>query len=155
VREGPGARSEAQGAGGKRAGQDRPVEPSRRARPANRGGPGHNGDMPDDSPTLEVDLESFAEAHAAGATVLDVRNPDEYETAHVAGAFLIPLPELAARQDEIPEGDPLYVICAVGGRSLTATRALVGAGYRAVSVAGGTNGWIERGWPVVTGPEAS
>jgi rhodanese-related sulfurtransferase len=111
--------------------------------------------MPDDSLSLEVDLESFAEAHAAGATVLDVRNPDEYETAHVAGAVLIPLPELAARQDEIPEGDPLYVICAVGGRSLTATRALVGAGYRAVSVAGGTNGWIERGWPVVTGPETS
>jgi rhodanese-related sulfurtransferase len=111
--------------------------------------------MPDDSPSLEVDLDSFAEAHASGATVLDVRNPDEYETAHVAGAILIPLPELAARQDEIPDEDPLYVICAVGGRSLTAARALAGAGYRAVSVAGGTNGWIERGWPVVAGAERS
>ena len=111
--------------------------------------------MPSDSPCLEVDLEDFAQAHAAGAPVLDVRNPDEYESAHVPGAVLIPLPELAARQDEIPDGEPLFVICAVGGRSLTATKALVGAGYRAVSVAGGTNGWIERGWPVATGVQPS
>jgi rhodanese-related sulfurtransferase len=111
-------------------------------------------DMSDVSSSLEVGLDEFAAAHAAGATVLDVRNPDEYVTAHVAGAVLIPLAELAARQDEIPEGDPLYVICAVGGRSLTATRALVEAGYRAVSVAGGTNGWIERGGAVVMGEHA-
>src|SRR5579875_1530981 len=102
---------------------------------------------------LEVDLETFARAHSAGATVLDVRNPDEYRTAHVPGAVLIPLMELAARQDEIPEGDPLYVICAAGGRSLTAAKALVDAGYRAVSVAGGTNGWIERGGQVAEGDQ--
>ena len=89
-----------------------------------------------------------------GPSVLDVRNPDEYVAGHVPGAVLIPLGELAARQDEIPAGDPLYVICAVGGRSLTAAKALVEAGYRAVSVAGGTNGWIERGGAVVTGRPA-
>ncbi len=100
---------------------------------------------------LEVDLETFAQAYQQGATVLDVRNPDEYASAHVPGAVLIPLPELASRQEEIPEGDPLYVICAVGGRSLTATKALVDAGYRAVSVAGGTNGWIERGGQISSG----
>jgi len=109
--------------------------------------------MPDVAPNLEVDLGAFATAHAAGATVLDVRNPDEYETAHVRGAVLIPLPELSARRDEIPAGDPLYVICAVGGRSLTAAKALVDAGYPAVSVAGGTNGWIEGGGVGVTGGE--
>jgi rhodanese-related sulfurtransferase len=107
------------------------------------------GRMPDRP--LEVDLDAFAEAHAGGAAVLDVRNLDEYTAGHVPGAVLIPLPELAGRQEEIPEGDPLYVICAVGGRSLTATKALVEAGYDAVSVAGGTNGWIERGGEVVPG----
>jgi rhodanese-related sulfurtransferase len=109
--------------------------------------------MSDLSSPIEVDLDEFAAAHAAGATVLDVRNPDEYVTAHVKGAVLIPLGELAARQEEIPAGDPLYVICAVGGRSLVAAKALVEAGYRAVSVAGGTNGWIERGGAVVTGEQ--
>jgi rhodanese-related sulfurtransferase len=112
---------------------------------------GQTGTVP--PTTLEVDLDTFAAAHAAGAPVLDVRNPDEYRTAHVPGAVLIPLPELSGRQEEIPLGEPLYVICAVGGRSLTATKALVAAGYQAVSVAGGTNGWIERGGEVVTGDQ--
>jgi rhodanese-related sulfurtransferase len=100
---------------------------------------------------LEVDVDTLAEAHAQGAVVLDVRNPDEYEAGHVPGAKLIPLGELGARQDEIPDGDPIYVVCASGGRSLTATKAMVQAGYRAVSVAGGTKAWVETGRPVVTG----
>jgi rhodanese-related sulfurtransferase len=104
------------------------------------------------SQQLEVDLDAFAKAHAGGAVVLDVRNPDEYEEGHIPGAKLIPLGELGARQDEIPDGDPIYVVCAVGGRSLAATKAMVEAGYRAVSVVGGTKGWIEQGRPVVIGP---
>lgn len=106
-----------------------------------------------DAASLEVDLDTFAAAHAAGATVLDVRNPDEYEEKHVPGAVLIPLGQLAERVDEIPAADPLYVICAAGGRSLTATRALVDAGYHALSVAGGTNGWESAGRPVVRGDQ--
>jgi thioredoxin 1 len=109
----------------------------------------------DDSPSveLEVDLETFADAHAHGASVLDVRNVDEYVSGHVPGATLIPLPELADRRDEIPDGDPVFVICAVGGRSLTAVKAMLDAGYRAVSVAGGTNGWIGQGRDVVVGEQ--
>ena len=102
---------------------------------------------------LEVDLDGFASAYASGAVVLDVRNPGEYEAGHVPGAKLIPLPQLGARQDEIPEGDPIYVICATGVRSLTAARAMVQAGYRAVSVVGGTKGWIEQGHPFDLGVE--
>lgn len=102
---------------------------------------------------LEVDLDTFAAAYAAGAVVLDVRNPDEYVAGHISGAVLIPLGELGARREEIPDADPLYVVCAVGGRSLNAARALVRAGYPAVSVAGGTKGWIEQGRPVVTGTD--
>src|SRR5277367_2647534 len=96
--------------------------------------------MTDVEPSWEVDLETFAVAHEAGAVVLDVRQPDEYESAHVRGAVLIPLDQLTDRLDEVPEGDPLYVICAAGRRSLTATSALLESGRRAVSVAGGTNG---------------
>jgi thioredoxin 1 len=111
--------------------------------------------MSDASASLEVDIETFAAAHARGATVLDVRNPDEYEEKHVPGAVLIPLGELGDRVEEIPTGDPLYVICAAGGRSLAATKALVDAGYSAVSVAGGTNGWAAAGGPVVSGSDPS
>ncbi len=111
----------------------------------------HTGGVTDHP--LEVDLDTFAAAYRAGVTVVDVRNPNEYQAAHVPNAVLIPLPELAARQAEIPEADLLYVICAVGGRSLSAAQALVDAGYQAVSVAGGTNGWIERGGQVVSGDQ--
>jgi rhodanese-related sulfurtransferase len=110
--------------------------------------------MSDASDPLEVDLDAFAVAHAAGAPTLDVRNPDEFEEKHVDGAVLIPLGELLERMDEVPDGDPLYVICAAGGRSLTAVNALVGAGRRAVSVAGGTNGWVASGRPVVEGAQS-
>ncbi len=99
----------------------------------------------------ETDVETLAAAHAAGAAIVDVRQPDEYVEAHVPGAVLIPLGELAARFAEIPGGDPLYVICASGGRSLSAAAALIDSGYRAVSVAGGTNGWLAAGHPVVAG----
>ena len=110
--------------------------------------------QPDPPPTRsEVDLVTFAGAHAAGAVVLDVRNPDEYDEAHVPGAVLIPLPELAARQDEIPEASPLYVICAAGGRSLTAAKALVAAGYRG-GVGDGRHQRVDRpGGVVVTGAD--
>lgn len=104
-----------------------------------------------DSP--EVDIDTFAAAFAAGAVVLDVRNPDEYAEKHVPGAILIPLPELGSRLEEVPGGDPLYVICKVGGRSLTAAKALNETGRNTVSVMGGTDQWAAAGHPVNTGME--
>lgn len=106
------------------------------------------------APAPEVDLETFAEAVAAGAAVLDVRNLDEYVEMHVPGAVLVPLPELGERLDAIPQARPLYVICASGGRSRAAADALVAqVGIEAVNVAGGTKGWVASGRPVVSGME--
>lgn len=104
--------------------------------------------------SLEVDLDTFADAHAKGATLLDVRNPDEYEERHIPGAILIPLGELGDRLEEVPKASPLYVVCARGGRSLRAAQALADEGFEVLSVAGGTIGWADSGRPVVTGSEA-
>lgn len=103
------------------------------------------------APAPDVTLEEFAAAHAAGAFVLDVRQPDEYERAHVPGAVLLPLDQLGQRWDEVPVDRPVWVICAVGARSMKAATALRGAGVDAVSVGGGTNAWIEQGRTVTTG----
>jgi rhodanese-related sulfurtransferase len=109
---------------------------------------------PDDVQVPEVDLEAFEAAWRSGATVLDVRNPDEYEDAHVPGAVLVPLPELGDRLAEVPEGRPLYVICARGGRSMTAAKAMKGQlGWDVVNVGGGTLAWQASGRPVVGGAE--
>lgn len=93
----------------------------------------------------EVTTEELAEAHAAGAVVVDVRNDDEWSTGRVPGARHIPLDQLPARWEELPKDERIWVVCAVGGRSLKAATALVEAGLDAVSVAGGTKQWIDEG----------
>lgn len=101
----------------------------------------------------EIDVVTLSRLHAEGVTIIDVRNPDEYETAHVPGALMISLPELPERVDDIPESGPLYLICAVGARSRRASEFLVSCGRDDVTnVAGGTNAWIQAGYQTTTGP---
>ncbi len=98
-------------------------------------------------------MQELIPRHAEGAVVVDVREPDEYVDGHVPGAALIPMNDLAARMDEVPRGQPVYVICRSGARSLTSTAQLIDAGYEAYSVAGGTLGWIAAGQPIVLGTD--
>lgn len=100
----------------------------------------------------EIDVHELARLREQGVSLLDVRNPDEWEQARVPGAPLIPLPELGERLHEVPDGEPLYVICAAGGRSAKAAELLRARGRDAVNVAGGTRGWIEAGYPTESGP---
>lgn len=102
----------------------------------------------------EADMKAFAVARRDGAFVVDVREPGEYVSGHVPGALLMPLATVPARMRELPKGRPVYVICAGGNRSKTATSWMVAAGVDARSVAGGTGGWISGGGPVVRGPRA-
>ncbi|MGH9188235.1 MAG: rhodanese-like domain-containing protein [Acidimicrobiales bacterium] len=102
----------------------------------------------------EIDVEELARRRADGAPVIDVRMPDEYEDFHVAGAQLVPLPEVPDRLDDIPRDQTVYLICKGGGRSRKATEFLLGQGYDAVNVAGGSDAWREAGHPVATGSEA-
>ena len=101
--------------------------------------------------TRETDLADLARAHAEGATVVDVREPGEYAEGHVPGAVNIPLSQVPARLDEVPGGGRVFVLCASGNRSKAATDVLLAAGTDAVSVRGGTKGWIQAGHPVTSG----
>jgi len=102
----------------------------------------------------EIDADELALRLAGGAFLLDVREPAEYSEAHVPGAVLVPLGELAGRVDEMPDdAAELMVICRSGARSLRAAELLATTGRGAVNVAGGTLGWIESGREVVAGPE--
>ena len=95
-----------------------------------------------------IDVDELAAQRDAGAAVLDVRNPDEYDEAHVPDVILIPLGELVERVDEVPADGTLPVICRSGARSLQAAEWLRGQGIDAVNVAGGTLAWIDAGLPV-------
>ena len=49
--------------------------------------------------------------------LLDVRQPEEYESEHVPGATLIPLGELKARQDEPDRSKKIITYCRSGRRN--------------------------------------
>ena len=107
--------------------------------------------MSDEARTPEVTIDDLAEALAGGAPLVDVREIEEYVEVHVPGALLVPLSQLNARAQEIPDDRRVYVICRSGSRSLTAAVALNRAGWDTVSVAGGTLAWMEAGHPVEAG----
>lgn len=62
-------------------------------------------------PVKSMDTEkakTYISEHQEGAfTLLDVRQPSEYEQAHIPGAKLIPLPELNDRLDELDPNKPV------------------------------------------------
>lgn len=105
------------------------------------------------SPAPEVPAISPSEAQQRledGAVILDVREPDEWDSGHAPGAMWIPLGDLAARQDEVVADRPIVVVCRSGGRSARATAALLQAGYDATNLAGGMQAWAAAGLCVVT-----
>ncbi|PDW04721.1 rhodanese-like domain-containing protein [Candidatus Viridilinea mediisalina] len=82
--------------------------------------------------------------------VLDVRTPAEYVgDGHIAGSLLIPVEELPARLDEVPNDQPIACFCRSGNRSQTACSILARAGYSNLSnVDGGIRAWVAAGYPV-------
>ncbi len=82
------------------------------------------------------------------ARLVDVREPGEWAAGHAPGAAHIPLGQLGARYMEIPQDGPLNQNCRSGARSNEAAHALVGAGWDAVNVSDGMQGWAAAGRPM-------
>jgi rhodanese-related sulfurtransferase len=80
--------------------------------------------------------------------LIDVREPHEYADGHVPGAEPMPLMSVPQRVEELPTDRPVYVVCAVGGRSAQAATFLAARGVDAVNVDGGTVEWVAAGYPV-------
>ena len=79
------------------------------------------------------EAKQFMADHREGTyTLLDVRQPKEYEQSHIPGARLVPLPDLADRLNEVDSEKPVIVYCAIGGRSRAAAQLLSGKGFDAV-----------------------
>lgn len=97
------------------------------------------------------EADAFMKEHPEGSyTLLDVRQPMEYEEAHLPGARLIPLPKLF---DSIGDLDPekaVLTYCAVGGRSRMAAQLLTNQGFKEVyNILGGIQAWEQ---PTASGP---
>jgi rhodanese-related sulfurtransferase len=86
---------------------------------------------------------------AAGAVILDVREPEEWVAGHIPGALHIPLADVPARLDELPDGE-IVVICRSGGRSARAVGWLTDHGFEAINLTGGMGAWQEAGREMVS-----
>lgn len=81
--------------------------------------------------------------------LLDVRTPEEYRQARIAGAKLIPVGSIERRYTELPKNVPILVYCAVGSRSVPVSGFLASRGYGEVyNMSDGIVGWFRNGFPV-------
>jgi glyoxylase-like metal-dependent hydrolase (beta-lactamase superfamily II)/rhodanese-related sulfurtransferase len=102
-----------------------------------------------------AELKSHVEAGDTEMIVLDVRERDAYEAAHVPGARSLPRGQLELRvNEELPDPTRRIVTCCEFGRiSTLAAATLRQMGFmRAVALDGGMKAWQEAGYPVAAGP---
>jgi hydroxyacylglutathione hydrolase len=77
-------------------------------------------------------FDDLASERRGGDVVLDVRRPEEYADAHLAGAMNLPVHEIAARHHELARDSRTWVYCASGYRAGAAASLLQREGVDAV-----------------------
>ncbi|WP_099039317.1 rhodanese-like domain-containing protein [Mycobacterium neglectum] len=88
--------------------------------------------------------------------VLDVRTPGEFETAHIAGAYNVPLDLLREHRDEIIKhlDEDVVLVCRSGQRAAQAEETLRNAGLSNVHILdGGITAWEANGFAVNRGTQ--
>ena len=79
----------------------------------------------------------FAALVKAGATILDVRTPEEFKRGHIKGAVNIPLQNLHNQFNRLNKDKTIITCCASGMRSASAKSMLKSAGFSDVHNGGG------------------
>jgi DMSO/TMAO reductase YedYZ molybdopterin-dependent catalytic subunit/rhodanese-related sulfurtransferase len=105
---------------------------------------------PDAAAAPEVGARAAAALAEAGALLLDVREPGEWQGGHVAQAWLLPMGQVARHRSDLPQDRRIVVVCRSGGRSAAVAEALRAWGLDAVNLSGGMTAWAVAGLPVVT-----
>ncbi len=104
--------------------------------------------------TPDISVPGLDPTQAAGvvdsghATLLDVREDDEWAAGHSPKATHMPLGQLDPAA--IPTGTTVIAICRSGARSFRAATALAAAGISASNLDGGMQAWAAAGLPIVT-----
>ncbi len=90
----------------------------------------------------------------AGAHIVDVRRPDEWERGHIAEADLVTIEGIYAfgeklKEQNLPKDEDVIFVCASGQRSSTASEIARLLGFNKVyNLANGMHGWINRRYPI-------
>ena len=78
-------------------------------------------------------------------TLIDVREPNEYQICRIPGTSLIPLGEIPRRYAELNKDEEIVVHCKMGGRSAKAADFLRQNGFnRVLNLKGGILDWIDK-----------
>jgi rhodanese-related sulfurtransferase len=97
----------------------------------------------------EISVDEAYGKYQSGAFVLDVRTQEEWNEYHAPNTTLIPLDQLQARLNEVPQDKEIVVVCRSGNRSQQGRDILLSAGFKQVtSMTGGLNEWRAKGYPI-------
>jgi rhodanese-related sulfurtransferase len=92
-----------------------------------------------------ISQEEFAKILTKEIQLLDVRTPQEYQQGYIKGAVLINFfdPNFVTKvSTRFDKNKPLYIYCAVGGRSNKAAKKLISVGFESVyDLKGGFTKW--------------
>lgn len=100
-----------------------------------------------DKPIATISVQDLKQKLASNGSlvIVDVREPFEYEIAHIENSKLIPLAELSARLGELDRSKEIVAICHTGTRSAQAVQLLQSAGFsRASNLKGGIGAWANE-----------
>ncbi len=97
----------------------------------------------------EIEPDALAALQNTGATtfvLLDVREPWEYQLAHLHGSVNMPMGDIPSRiHQELDPEQPIVAICHHGVRSLNVVSWLREQGFEhSQSLAGGLDTWAQR-----------
>ncbi len=104
-------------------------------------------------PVELIDLETAQREIEAGAKLIDVREPHEWNESHLEAAEHVPMDELVARADEVaPDvSERILLYCRTDNRSQKMATELAALGYEDIGVMeGGIVGWEGAGLPTVS-----
>ncbi|EMI19081.1 metallo-beta-lactamase/rhodanese-like domain-containing protein [Rhodopirellula maiorica SM1] len=79
-------------------------------------------------------------------TLLDVRQPAEWDMGHLPGAQYLFLPEIPEKLDQVDKSKPVVVYCGNGYRASLGTSVLRAHGFDARSVPGSWDAWVAAGY---------
>ena len=97
----------------------------------------------------EISIDEAHELYQEGVFFLDVRTQEEWDDFHAPNSTLITLNQLEGRLGELPDGEPIVVVCRSGNRSQAGRDILLKNGFeQATSMNGGLNAWRSAGYPI-------
>lgn len=100
---------------------------------------------------LTNSLDEVQAAVDAGATLVDVREPDEYDEGFIPDALSVPLRSIMSTDVDIPQDSPVIVYCQSGYRAALALPVLHVTGWTNTEGFPGSFGaWVEAGEAVMS-----